>query len=69
MKTRKIIIDDVVITTTSKAFGLDKDNYNLTDLHNDRKQVLQDLKYLQKQKQKLFQHLKKTTHINNKNNF
>ncbi|XP_044258953.1 STE20-like serine/threonine-protein kinase [Tribolium madens] len=57
-RTRKFIIDGVVITTTtSKVICPDEDNYNLADLHNDRKQELRELKYLQKQEQKQFQDL------------
>ncbi|RZB41606.1 STE20-like serine/threonine-protein kinase [Asbolus verrucosus] len=57
-RTRKFIIDGVVITTTtSKVIYGDEENYNLADLHNDRKQELRELKYLQKQEQKQFQDL------------
>ncbi|KAJ3665518.1 hypothetical protein Zmor_001010 [Zophobas morio] len=56
-RTRKFVIDGVLITTTtSKVIG-DEEDYNLADLHNDRKQELRELKYLQKQEQKQFQDL------------
>lgn len=57
-RTRKFVIDGVMITTTtSKVIYGDEDNYNLSDPHNDRKQELRELKYLQKQEQKQFQDL------------
>ncbi|VEN33845.1 unnamed protein product [Callosobruchus maculatus] len=57
-RTRKFMIDGVMITTTtSKVIYGDEDNYNLSDPHTDRKQELRELKYLQKQEQKQFQDL------------
>ncbi|CAH1173549.1 unnamed protein product [Phaedon cochleariae] len=57
-RTRKFVIDGVLITTTtSKVIYGDEDNYNLSDPHSDRKQELRELKYLQKQEQKQFQDL------------
>lgn len=57
-RTRKFVIDGVMITTTtSKVIYGDEDNYNLNDPHTDRKQELRELKYLQKQEQKQFQDL------------
>ncbi|XP_074033281.1 uncharacterized protein isoform X2 [Leptinotarsa decemlineata] len=57
-RTRKFVIDGVLITTTtSKVIYSDEDNYNLSDPHSDRKQELRELKYLQKQEQKQFQDL------------
>lgn len=57
-RTRKFVIDGVLITTTtSKVIYGDEDNYNLSDAHTDRKQELRELKYLQKQEQKQFQDL------------
>jgi STE20-like kinase len=57
-RTRKFVIDGVLITTTtSKVICGDEEVYNLSDLHNDRKQELRELKYLQKQEQKQFQDL------------
>ncbi|XP_057668166.1 serine/threonine-protein kinase 10 isoform X3 [Diorhabda carinulata] len=57
-RTRKFIIDGVLITTTtSKVIYGDEENYNLSDPHSDRKQELRELKYLQKQEQKQFQDL------------
>ncbi|CAG9858528.1 unnamed protein product [Phyllotreta striolata] len=57
-RTRKFVIDGVLITTTtSKVICGDEDNYNLSDAHTDRKQELRELKYLQKQEQKQFQDL------------
>ncbi|XP_030752127.1 serine/threonine-protein kinase 10 isoform X2 [Sitophilus oryzae] len=56
-RTRKFIIDGVMITTTtSKVIYGDEDNPQW-DPHNDRKQELRELKYLQKQEQKQFQDL------------
>ncbi|KAF7274245.1 hypothetical protein GWI33_013083 [Rhynchophorus ferrugineus] len=56
-RTRKFIIDGVMITTTtSKIIYGDEDNPQW-DPHNDRKQELRELKYLQKQEQKQFQDL------------
>ncbi|KAG5894065.1 hypothetical protein JTB14_003925 [Gonioctena quinquepunctata] len=57
-RTRKFVIDGVLITTTtSKVIYPDEDNFNLSDPHSDRKQELRELKYLQKQEQKQFQDL------------
>ncbi|KAJ8921628.1 hypothetical protein NQ315_010537 [Exocentrus adspersus] len=57
-RTRKFVIDGVLITTTtSKVIYGDEENYNLNDPHSDRKQELRELKYLQKQEQKQFQDL------------
>ncbi|KAJ8952708.1 hypothetical protein NQ318_021026 [Aromia moschata] len=57
-RTRKFVIDGVLITTTtSKVIYGDEENYNLNDPHTDRKQELRELKYLQKQEQKQFQDL------------
>ncbi|XP_018577649.1 serine/threonine-protein kinase 10 isoform X3 [Anoplophora glabripennis] len=57
-RTRKFVIDGVLITTTtSKVIYGDEENYNLSDPHSDRKQELRELKYLQKQEQKQFQDL------------
>lgn len=57
-RTRKFVIDGVVITTTtSKVIYGDEDNIHLADAHADRKLELRELKYLQKQEQKEFQQL------------
>lgn len=57
-RTRKFIIDGVVMTTTtSKVIYGDDEDYGIGDLHSDRKQELRELKYLQKQEQKQFQDL------------
>ncbi|XP_017783976.1 PREDICTED: serine/threonine-protein kinase 10 isoform X2 [Nicrophorus vespilloides] len=57
-RTRKFVIDGVVITTTtSKVIYGDEDNFVSCDPHADRKQELRELKYLQKQEQKQFQEL------------
>ncbi|KAF5277351.1 hypothetical protein FQA39_LY06164 [Lamprigera yunnana] len=57
-RTRKFIIDGVVITTTtSKVIYGDEDNTNTLNPHIFRKQELRELKYLQKQEQKQFQDL------------
>ncbi|XP_060524154.1 serine/threonine-protein kinase 10 isoform X2 [Cylas formicarius] len=56
-RTRKFMIDGVMITTTtSKVIYGDEDDPQ-SDPHNDRKQELRELKYLQKQEQKQFQDL------------
>lgn len=63
-RTRKFVIDGVVITTTtSKVIYGDEDNYNLSNPHIDRKQELRELKYLQKQEQKQFQELAFKEHV------
>ena len=63
-RTRKFIVDGVVITTTtSKVIYGDEENYNLADPHFDRKQELRELKYLQKQEQKQFQELALKEHL------
>lgn len=57
-RTRKFVIDGVLITTTtSKVIYGDEENYNFSDAHSDRKQELRELKHLQKQEQKQFQEL------------
>ncbi|KAK4883119.1 hypothetical protein RN001_006438 [Aquatica leii] len=57
-RTRKFVIDGVVITTTtSKVIYGDEDNTNTLNPHIFRKQELRELKYLQKQEQKQFQDL------------
>lgn len=57
-RTRKFVIDGVMITTTtSKVIYGDDDNYTMCDPHIFRKQELRELKYLQKQEQKQFQDL------------
>lgn len=58
-RTRKFVIDGVMITTTTSKviYGDGEDNYDLAELHNDRKQELRELKLLQKQEQKQFQDL------------
>ncbi|KAJ8934384.1 hypothetical protein NQ314_013425 [Rhamnusium bicolor] len=63
-RTRKFVIDGVLITTTtSKVIYGDEDNYCLSDPHTDRKQELRELKYLQKQEQKQFQDLATKEHL------
>lgn len=63
-RTRKFVIDGVVITTTtSKVIYGDEENYSLSNPHIDRKQELRELKYLQKQEQKQFQELALKEHI------
>lgn len=63
-RTRKFIIDGVVITTTtSKVIYGDEDNYTTSNPHIDRKQELRELKYLQKQEQKQFQELSMKEHL------
>ncbi|KAL3278629.1 hypothetical protein HHI36_016169 [Cryptolaemus montrouzieri] len=57
-RTRKFVIDGVMITTTtSKVIYGDEENYNFSNPLTDRKQELRELKYLQKQEQKQFQDL------------
>ncbi|XP_044762491.1 serine/threonine-protein kinase 10 isoform X2 [Coccinella septempunctata] len=57
-RTRKFVIDGVVITTTtSKVIYGDEETYNFSNPLTDRKQELRELKYLQKQEQKQFQDL------------
>lgn len=57
-RTRKFVIDGVVITTTtSKVIYDDEENSNTLDPHVFRKQELRELKYLQKLEQKQFQDL------------
>ncbi|KAF5301527.1 hypothetical protein FQR65_LT08831 [Abscondita terminalis] len=57
-RTRKFVVDGVVITTTtSKVIYGDEDNTNTLNPHIFRKQELRELKYLQKQEQKQFQDL------------
>ncbi|KAK9879027.1 hypothetical protein WA026_003838 [Henosepilachna vigintioctopunctata] len=57
-RTRKFVIDGVLITTTtSKVIYGDEENYNFSNPLTDRKQELRELKYLQKQEQKQFQDL------------
>ncbi|XP_045461178.1 serine/threonine-protein kinase 10 isoform X2 [Harmonia axyridis] len=57
-RTRKFVIDGVVITTTtSKVIYGDEETYNFANPLTDRKQELRELKYLQKQEQKQFQDL------------
>lgn len=57
-RTRKFVIDGVMITTTtSKVIYGDDDTYTMCDPHIFRKQELRELKYLQKQEQKQFQDL------------